>query len=258
MTADLEFEGRDVEKAAKAASERLGISLEKLQYDVISYGSTGIFGVVGARKAKIRVLNKGLSKIRTRKADGDKSAPTIAAVPDAENAAEKPAPSIQVSEEAIQIGQDGLERILDFITDNAAVAASTDGDRLVYEITGGDAAVLIGKRGQTLEALQYLVEKMVNVNSEAHVRVDIDVEGYLKSRAQNLEKMAARLAEKVLKNRKPATLGQLNSHDRRVVHLALKAEEGVRTQSLGNGYYRKLVIYPKKGVSQEEQGAPPA
>ncbi|MGD8541148.1 MAG: R3H domain-containing nucleic acid-binding protein, partial [Desulfobacteraceae bacterium] len=62
----------------------------------------------------------------------------------------------------------------------------------------------------------------------------------------------------VSKNRKPATLGQLNSHDRRIVHLALKEEEGVRTQSLGSGYYRKLVIYPKKENSQEAPGRQPA
>jgi len=254
MTADLEFEGRDIEKAAEAASERLGIALEKLQYDVISYGSTGIFGLVGARKANIRVLNKGLSNKRGSKADSDNGSPMLKAVAAAETAAAKPDPAIRVSEEVIQIGQEGLERILNFITENTEVVASTEGDRLLFEISGGNSAVLIGKRGQTLEALQYVVEKMVNAKCEARIRVQIDVEGYLRNRAENLEKMAARLAEKVLKNRKPATLGQLNSHDRRVVHLALKEEPGVRTQSLGNGYYRKLVIYPQKGDPQEEPG----
>lgn len=254
MTADVEFEGRDIENAAKAASEQLGIALEKLNYDVISYGSTGIFGVVGVRKAKIRVLNRLHSKKGSPKVDGGDGAPTIATTLEAENEVEKPGLLIRASEEVIQIGRDGLERILDFITENAKVTASAENDRLVYEISGGNSAALIGKRGQTLEALQHIVEKIVNARSEARLRVHIDVEGYLKNRAENLEKMAARLAEKVLKNRKPATLGQLNSHDRRVVHLALKAAQGVRTQILGNGCYRKMVIYPQKRVSQDEQG----
>ncbi|MDZ7599415.1 MAG: RNA-binding cell elongation regulator Jag/EloR [Desulfobacterales bacterium] len=252
MTADLEFEGRDIEKAAEAASERLGIALEKLQYDVISYGSSGIFGLVGARKAKIRVLNKGLSKKRGSKADSDNGSPMLKAVAAAETAAAKSDPPIRVSEEVIQIGQELRRDLVHY--ENTEVVASTEGDRLLFEISGGNSAVLIGKRGQTLEALQYVVEKMVNAKCEARIRVQIDVEGYLRNRAENLEKMAARLAEKVLKNRKPATLGQLNSHDRRVVHLALKEEPGVRTQSLGNGYYRKLVIYPQKGDPQEEPG----
>jgi spoIIIJ-associated protein len=254
MTADFEFEGRDVEKAAKTASERLGISLENLKYDIVSYGSTGIFGVVGARKAKIRVLNKALSaSIKGEENEG----PGEEIIPD-KSLGEKVALSPQTFQEALDVGRFGLQKILAFIAEDASVLAGQDGERLVYEISGGNPAALIGKRGQTLEALQYLVERMVNAKSEVRFRVHIDVEGYLKNRAEKLAKLAAEIAEKVSENRKPATLGQLNSHDRRIVHLALKEEERVRTQSLGSGYYRKLVIYPKKENSQEAPGRQPA
>ena len=257
MTADFEFEGRDVEKAAKTASERLGISLENLKYDIVSYGSTGIFGVVGARKAKIRVLNKAWSaSIKGEENDGPEASGEEI-TPD-KSLGEKVAPSPQTFQEALDVGRFGLQKILAFIAEDASVLAGQDGECLVYEISGGNPAALIGKRGQTLEALQYLVERMVNAKSEVRFRVHIDVEGYLKNRAEKLAKLAAEIAEKVSENRKPATLGQLNSHDRRIVHLALKEEERVRTQSLGSGYYRKLVIYPKKENSQEAPGRQPA
>jgi spoIIIJ-associated protein len=118
--------------------------------------------------------------------------------------------------------------------------------RLVFSISGGDSGVLIGKRGQTLEAIQYLLEKMINKKSTNRIRVLVDVEGYLDKRKSNLKLMASRMAEKAKRTKKPVTIGQMNSHDRRIVHIHLKDESGVRTQSLGEGYYRKLMIFPKK------------
>jgi spoIIIJ-associated protein len=258
MTADFEFEGRDVEKAAKAASERLGISLEKLKYDIVSYGSTGVFGLVGARKAKIRVSSKLFSVKKSGSVKDDPVALSGDGIPTAGIGVEKHPPSPQMFQEALHVGRVGLEKILGFIAEDAAVVDNRDGERLVYEISCGSPAVLIGKRGQTLEALQYLVEKMVNTRNDARFQVHIDVEGYLKNRTENLTKLATQIAAKVSKNGKPATLGQLNSHDRRIVHLALKEEDGVRTQSIGSGFYRKLVIYPKKEPSKQMPGRPSA
>ena len=119
-------------------------------------------------------------------------------------------------------------------------------DKLLFSISGGDSGVLIGKRGQTLEAIQYLLEKMINKKSTNRVRVLVDVEGYLDKRKNNLQQMASRMAEKAKRTKKPVTIGQMNAHDRRIVHIHLKDESGVRTQSLGEGYYRKLMIFPKK------------
>ena len=112
--------------------------------------------------------------------------------------------------------------------------------------------MLIGKRGQTLEAIQYLVEKIVNKRIEARVRLQIDVEGYMETRRTNLQRLAERLAEKSKRTGKPVTIGQMNAQDRRVVHLTLKDDNGVRTQSMGDGYYRKLVIFPRKSFSQKK------
>jgi len=91
---------------------------------------------------------------------------------------------------------------------------------------------------------------MINKKTTNKIRVMVDVEGYLEKRKANLQQMASRMAEKAKKIRKPVTIGQMNAHDRRIVHIHLKDENGIRTQSIGDGYYRKLMIFPKK------QGSP--
>lgn len=83
----------------------------------------------------------------------------------------------------------------------------------------------------------------------------VDVEGYLEKRKINLQQMASRMAEKAKKIRKPVTIGQMNAHDRRIVHIHLKDEDGVRTQSIGDGYYRKLMIFPKKNDGPKSRPA---
>ena len=110
--------------------------------------------------------------------------------------------------------------------------------------------MLIGKKGQTLEAMQSLVEKIVNKQNNSNngdkIRIQVDVEGYLETRKINLEKLARRMAVKSKRTSKPISLGQMSAYDRRIVHMALKDDSGVRTQSRGEGYLRKVVIFPKK------------
>lgn len=151
-----------------------------------------------------------------------------------------------ISDEIINIGKEMLQKILDSITENASVIVKSNNGRLIYRIEGGNSALLIGKRGQTLDAMQYLVDKIINKKSEDRVRIQIDVEGYLESRQASLESLALRLAEKAKKTGKPSTISQMTAHDRRIVHLALKDDHTVKTRSIGEGYYRRLVIFPKK------------
>jgi spoIIIJ-associated protein len=136
--------------------------------------------------------------------------------------------------------------MIDFITTGAAITVKNNGERIKYHITGGNTGVLIGKRGQTLEAMQYLVDKIVSKKFEKRFRLQIDVEDYLKNRRTNLENMAKRMGEKAKRTGKPMSFGQMSAHDRRIVHITLKEDNAVRTQSMGDGYYRKLVIFPKK------------
>jgi len=321
MSSCLEFEGKVVEKALQKASEALNIPKDKIKYNVVSYGSSGIFGLVGAKKAKICVTlppdkSKPKSKTAARPekepipSPASESTPTTdsesASVPGKpledtsseptyrsasalvreafdlppEEATETdenvdspevdsadlkskveptaPEPSTPVSEpedteaedtdaaEPLALGKEALQRIIDLITTDAEIQVEKSGDRYSLNVQGGNPGVLIGKKGQTLEAIQYLVEKIVNRHSDKRIRIQVDVEGYLENRRSNLRSLAKRLADKTKQNGKPSTLGQMNAHDRRIVHLTLKDDTEIRTQSIGEGFYRKLVIFPKK------------
>ena len=255
----LEFEDKSVEKAINRACEELNIPKEELTYDVISYGSTGIFGLVGTKKAKIRVVLPEPDSEETHEKErleehADRFQEKRDKAEKEPNRSDKDDVETQTyPDESVELGRVVLQRIVDFITEGAEISVDKGSERILFKVIGGNTAVLIGKRGRTLEAIQYLVEKVVNKRIESRVRMQIDVEGYLQTRKTNLQRMAERMAEKSKRTGKPVTIGQMNAHDRRIVHLALKHDDRVRTQSMGDGYYRKLVIFPKKKYSQNRK-----
>lgn len=259
MSQSLEFEDKNVEMAVKKACDELNIPREKLKHDVISYGSTGIFGLVGSKKAKIRVMiPEPAPEDRVETSDEEREDNSFFEETldnkDSSVEAEHDEKDVHVvSHDPKDVGRSALQRIIDFITTDATISIEEGSDRIYFKVQGGNAAVLIGKRGQTLEAIQYLVEKIVNRNREERIRIQVDVEGYLENRRINLEKTASRLAEKVKRTGKPANIGQMNAHDRRIVHIFLKDDNGVRTQSVGEGFLRKLVIFPKKNLSRQRK-----
>jgi len=234
MSPNLEFEGKNIEKAINKACSKLKLSKEELKYKVISYGSTGMFGVVGSKKAKISVI---LPEEKEHKKTAEKQIDLGAG-----NEQKDPL----ITGDLIQAGENILRQIVNLITEEATIDTEKSSKKIVYRVSGGNSAVLIGKRGQTLEAIQYIVEKCINKQSQDRIRVQVDVNGYLKKRRTNLEGLAVRLAEKSKSNGKPVTVGQMNAYERRIVHMALKDDSSVRTQSMGNGSIRKLMIFPKK------------
>lgn len=163
-----------------------------------------------------------------------------------ETAAPEPPPVVEVTQASIDLGLETLQKMADLITEGATVKAETNRDHLTLKISGGNAGILIGRKGQTLDAMQFLTDKIINRQSEARVRVKVDVEGYIETRKSNLRHLAVKMAEKAKKTGKPATINQMSAQDRRIVHLTLKDDNRVRTQSMGDGYYRRLVIFPKK------------
>jgi spoIIIJ-associated protein len=253
MVLTMDLEAKNVEQAVKLACDKLEIPAEKLKYDVISYGSFGIFGFGKTKKAKIRVLLTE-EKGETRKTDeirtgeGGQTKPTeiknrVKDLIEQEfNGGEpKAAPE---AEKHIATGKQVLQRIVDTISSGAVVTVDKNAERILYNVTGGNSGILIGKHGQTLNAMQALVEKIVNKKNTARLRVQVDIEGYLESRKKNLIRHAESLANKCKHIRRPVTVGRMNAHDRRIVHLALKDDSSVRTRSTGDGFLRKLVIHP--------------
>lgn len=228
MSSEYEFEGKTKEEAVRKACEELGLSEEQLEFEVISYGSTGIFGLVGAKKAKIRVTVPESLHVETEQQD---------------QAADE-------HEEVAEIGKGTLEQIISFIVDAGTVTVETRPDSIRLKVEGGNSAILIGKHGRTLDALQYLVQRIVHKKKKTMLRISIDVEGYRDRRRASLVQMALRLGEKVKRSGKPATISPMNAYDRRIVHVALKDDTSVRTQSMGSGLFRKLVIYPQTKQKQ--------
>ena len=151
------------------------------------------------------------------------------------------------------MGRNVTQRIVEKITDDATIRVEEKNDQVVFHVEGGKTAILIGKRGQTLEAIQYIVDRIVNKKSEKRIRIQIDVAGYLENKKTNLEQRAFHLAGKVKTTGKPVTVGELNVYDRKIVHMFLKEDKEVRTQSMGSGFYRKLVIFPKKSSGPKKK-----
>jgi spoIIIJ-associated protein len=253
-----EFEEKNVDKAVKKACNELNVAQDEISYEVLSYGSSGIFGLAGAKKARIRVSIPE----KKQEADTDNATQTDIVNRDLaftdESASEQDhsfenrdsdhQQLITFPDNPLDLGRTVLQHIVDFITPDAKISAEETSERILLNVAGGNPAVLIGKKGQTLEAIQSLVEKIVNKHHNNHdkIRVQVDVEGYLETRKANLEKLAARLAEKSKRIRKPISLGQMSAYERRIVHMALKDDPDVRTKSRGEGYRRKLIIFPKK------------
>ena len=256
MSKFYEFQGKNVDQAIEKASDELGIPPEKLKHEVLAYGSSGIFGLVGVKKATIKVCVEEDKNRTTPVKPVNRERPVTRDEKPATSEAAPATPEPQGHDEALlTAGIHALQTIIDGITVGATVNLTHQREKLLFSISGGDSGVLIGKRGQTLEAIQYLLEKMVNKKSTNRVRVLVDVEGYLDKRKNNLQSMASRMAEKAKRTKKPVTIGQMNAHDRRIVHIHLKDESGVRTQSIGDGYYRKLMIFPKKQAGSSRKNS---
>jgi len=128
---------------------------------------------------------------------------------------------------------------------------SREGD-LHLEIKGDQEGILIGRHGRTLDSFQFLINRMVNKRLETPVRIILDINEYRKRKTENLKKMAIRVGEKVKSKGHPLTIGPFDAHDRRLIHIALKEDPAVRTESLGEGKLKKITILPS--LSKKEEG----
>jgi spoIIIJ-associated protein len=127
---------------------------------------------------------------------------------------------------------------------------SGEGD-IYLEIRGDREGILIGKHGRTLESLQFLINRMVNKRLKEPVRVILDIDDYRKRRAETLRKMAVQLGEKAKRIGHAMTIGPFNAHDRRIIHITLKEDPSLRTESLGEGSLKKISIIPKAKEGEE-------
>ena len=214
----MEIEGKSVEEAIETACQRLNLPADQLEIEIISHGSSGIFGI-GTRNAKIVVSPKGSSD----------EAPL---------------------EEAKEI----LENILAHIQIPATVEASWEHEQIKLDISSNGSGLLIGKRGQTLHSLQFIVNKIYNRQASKKTHILVDTENYRERRRKALTEVALNLGSRAKKSGRPATSSPLSAYDRRIIHLALKDDRQVRTKSKGDGALRKVVVFPVKRESSSGKG----
>ena len=204
----IEISAKTVEEALTEASIQLGVTSDELEYEVIEKGSTGFLGI-GSKNAVIHVKKKML----------------------VDNYAEEflmqvfQAMNMEVK---IKIQVDEEHQMIDI------------------ELQGEDMGILIGKRGQTLDSLQYLTNLVVNKNSDVYYKVKIDTEDYRKRRKETLENLAKNIAYKVKRTKRPVSLEPMNPFERRVIHSALQNDKYVTTYSEGEEPYRHVVVALKK------------
>ncbi|MCX5837071.1 MAG: Jag N-terminal domain-containing protein [Deltaproteobacteria bacterium] len=139
-----------------------------------------------------------------------------------------------------------LEGLLTRMEFTSPVTLEETEEAIILNIQGDGSGLLIGKRGQNLDAIQYIVNKAVHHTANGHKMIIIDTEDYRKRREESLVALAVRLGEKVKKTKKPVTVGHMNAHDRRVIHMAMQNEETLTTKSRGEGEYRKILILPAR------------
>jgi spoIIIJ-associated protein len=225
-----EFEGKTTEEAIQNAARELNLPVEELSVDVIEPGSAGIFGLVGGRKAKIKVTLKTPSELEEEGEEEEQ---------EPRERREEP------QENDVSFAKRTLEEILALIPVEATVAASRGEGRITLKVQGDRSGLLIGRKGKTLDALQFLVNKIVSKALDKKIDVVIDSENYRRRREDSLTQLALKMGDKARRIKKPVTTNPMNPHDRRLIHLALKDDEHLETRSRGEGLLKRVVIIPK-------------
>jgi spoIIIJ-associated protein len=223
----VETEAKTVEGAISKACEELKASREDLEIEVLANGSSGFLGL-GARNAQIRATVKE-------------------AAPAAEAGTGLPADGS--SPAAAQTAKKTLQDILGLLGIEGAVQLQEEPERIVLNIAGDGSGLLIGRKGQTLDALEYLINKIVHKGAEDKKRIVVDTENYRSRREESLVQLAQRLGDKAKRLGRPVTISPMSAHDRRIIHLALEEDKTLRTRSTGTGLYRKILISPEKKSS---------
>ncbi|MGD1151988.1 MAG: RNA-binding cell elongation regulator Jag/EloR [Syntrophales bacterium] len=239
----IEIEGKTIDAAIEKACSEFNVPREKLNIEIISDGATGFLGL-GSKKAKIKASIMSIDMaIDTPAAQSKKGAQRKSSV--ISDSIEPAGPEDSAESPAMRAKRI-LEGILQRMNLDCPLTVEETADTILLNIKGDGSGLLIGKRGQNLDAIQYIVNKSVSKNTNNRKMIVVDTESYRKKREESLIALAAKLAEKVKKSKKALTVGHMNAHDRRVIHLALQNDDSLTTKSRGEGEFRKIVIMPAK------------
>ena len=207
----IEFEGKTVDEALEKAVEFFNAPKERLSIDVISDGSQGLFGLIGSKKAKIKASLIMRDPVEEKK----------------------------------EKAQNFLTEILRLAKIPSSVRAELIDKKIFLTIKGDGSGLLIGKKGQTLDAIQYLISKMVNQKPEDRIPIIVDTENYRHRREANLAIIAQKLGSQAKRQKKSVATELLNPQERRVIYLTLQNHPDLTAKSEGEGKLKKVIISPR-------------
>lgn len=275
MNGSIRVSAKTVDDAITEALIQLGVTSDRLEYEVIEKGSAGFLGigmkqaVIEARRKPepkeekveepvveepVRVEPKKVEAVQPQKAAAEKKAdePQKAAFEKAvekevKEEVKKETKLVEVQPQTIKAVEDFLKNTMKVMDMEVELKTEIDQDgALCVDMSGEHMGILIGKRGQTLDSLQYLANRVANKHQEGYVRVKLDTENYRARREETLRHLAKNIAHKVKRNRRPVALEPMNPYERRIIHSALQSDPYVMTHSEGEEPFRKVVITLKK------------
>jgi len=206
-----EFEGKNVDQAIEEACKFFNVTPDELDIEIVTHGSTGLFGI-GAKKARIKARVKEEALLSKRAAEAEKV----------------------------------LEELVSATGFEINFKVRVENEKIHVDLSGRDRELLTSRGGTPLNALQYLVNKIVARRLGLGPKIVLDIAGFRQEQEQRISQMAQRAAERAQKTGRPVELRPMPPHERRLVHLCLKNFNGIETRSKGQGKNRRVVIYPKK------------
>ena len=236
----VEFTGKTVDDAITEACQKFTITSDRLDYEVIEKGTAGIFGFAAKPaliKARILDPNAPKEEVKETKASEEtKSSEEKTVSTDTEKQ-----PSVPAADP-----KEFLSKVFEAMNMEVGISVEMNENEMNIDLSGNDMGVLIGKRGQTLDSLQYLTSIVVNKGQKEYIRVKVDTENYRSRRKETLENLAKNLAYKAKRTKNPVSLEPMNPYERRIIHSALQNDKYVTTHSEGEDPYRKVIITPVK------------
>ena len=270
MATVIEKTGKTVEDAIQAAVDELGVEKSEVEVEVLESPSKKLFGLFGSTPAKVRVTLKEKiepekisleSEIKTFSAEvSEVEEPPVAKEISSELAKQSAILEEKISEaekipegadfdktEVIERGKKFLRDVFAAMKIDVEIEVVEDEEGCIFDLSGKNLGILIGKHGQTLDALQYLLNLAANKRySSERIHFLIDIENYRERRKETLKKLAKSVAERAVRMRQDVRLEPMNRHERKIIHTALQDNKRVETRSAGEEPYRYIIVSPKK------------
>lgn len=243
MKQQIEQEAKTVEEAIRLGLESLGLSSEDVSVEILEKEKSGFLGF-GSKPAKVRLT------VLEEDSFGELSAKPEKTVKKPEKHSEivEKIETKNESSDAKEHAEQFLKDVFDKMNLQVEVKSECSEKEIRINLTGDEMGAVIGRRGETLDALQYLTSLAVNRSSEEYYKISVDTENYRSEREKTLQNLALRLAEKAKTNRRNVSLEPMNAYERKIIHSTLQNDDMINTYSVGEEPHRKIIISPKNAI----------